>query len=85
MSPAQNPAGCTGKHRYPNGTLAHRVLQKLYRKARDGVAYRCKGCGGWHIGGRSGLGEDALQIRVHGRHAKAGRRSPETAPVHARP
>jgi hypothetical protein len=42
-------AACEGKERFATAQLAHRIARR--RQARKpGVMYRCKYCGGWHIG-----------------------------------
>lgn len=54
----ENPveAQCEGKHRFPSGLEAGRVVRRSNR-ARGGPrrqAYRCNVCGGWHIGSTVG-------------------------------
>lgn len=43
-------SACEGKHRYPSPGLAHEVAG---RSRHPVSVYRCKACGGYHIGGRS--------------------------------
>jgi len=47
--------GCTGKHRYASAALAWRVVRRNKawhgrRKLKMLTAYRCRECGGYHIG-----------------------------------
>ena len=45
------PAQCEGKHRFEDGGLAKKVAhQSSARKDKRVSAYRCRTCGGWHIG-----------------------------------
>ena len=41
-------AGCIGKHRFDNPQKAHEVAEKARHRVE---VYRCRFCGGWHIGG----------------------------------
>lgn len=44
-------AECFGKHRYASAALAHGIAGRSRRHEESRVgAYRCKVCGGWHIG-----------------------------------
>lgn len=50
-------AGCDGKHRFPSRAHAELAAQKARQRPRHGVSsrgriqsYRCRRCGGWHIG-----------------------------------
>lgn len=60
MSHAINPdrmprafvSGCLGKARFDTPALAHRVQKRRGRHDKNGTVYRCKHCGGWHIGRR---------------------------------
>lgn len=42
-------AMCSGKERMPR-KAAEDVAQQMRRRGRPVQAYRCKACGGWHIG-----------------------------------
>ena len=44
--PLVREAECTGKFRFDNPQLARKAAQR--RVARE--AYRCRACGGWHVG-----------------------------------
>ena len=39
---------CFGKERFESAILANEVAQREPSKNREG--YRCRSCGGWHIG-----------------------------------
>lgn len=41
-------AACSGKKQYPNGAQAFRAAQGL--KGGNAMGYRCRFCGGWHVG-----------------------------------
>ncbi len=44
-------AGCEGKHRFDDPRLARRVASRSAHTNGDRMsAYRCRLCGGWHIG-----------------------------------
>lgn len=59
--PAARPsfAGCSGKWKYPNATLAWRIVQRMNRNREPGEyplnAYRCSGCGHYHVGHKDKL------------------------------
>lgn len=65
-SPALVAAACSGKERYPNGTMAWRVMR---RWAKGGQPYRCPVCGGWHIGAST----EAASVRDRRRFIEEGR------------
>lgn len=48
---------CEGKERFDSPVIAHRVQQRMRKRDRQNrglvaETYRCKLCGGWHIGQR---------------------------------
>ena len=49
MTPAE--AGCIGKHRFDNKSMAGQVARKFGQRHHGAhCVYRCAECGGWHIG-----------------------------------
>jgi len=49
-------AMCTGKHQFDRA-VAFEVARRMRRRAREtepAHAYRCRFCGGWHVGGQLG-------------------------------
>lgn len=44
-------ASCSGKHRFTDPALARRVASRTSHTHSEPMsAYRCRLCGGWHIG-----------------------------------
>jgi len=47
-------SACEGKVRFASAKVAHQVAKRRATRDRDGQAYHCEFCGGYHIGQRSG-------------------------------
>ena len=45
-------SACEGKVRFASAAIAYKVAKRRATRDRDGQAYHCEFCGGYHIGQR---------------------------------
>lgn len=61
-------AGCFGKDAFGDGGIAKDVAKAQRRRRNaDVIAYRCKGCGRWHVGAPNMAKRPIRELTTDGR------------------